>query len=1022
VSGSPYSTSCSGAASGNYDITYVNGSVTVAKAPTTTVVTFEAGPYVYRGSAFTATALVTGAGGLSESVAVVYSGDCLNVTVTDGCTATATYAESANHFGSSDAKSITILKAPVTSTAGSGSNVYDGATHSPSACVVTGTYIGGLSCINSPASVGPGIGTTAISPVTSGPALSNFLVTPVDGSYTIDPAPVTATAGSGSGTYNGMTQSPSACAVTGAYIGALSCVNSPASVGPGIGTTAITPITTGTDLANFIVTSVNGSYTIDPALVTATAGSGSGTYNGMTQSPSACAVTGAYIGSLSCVNSPSSVGPGVGTTTIIPITTGADIANFAVTSVNGSYTIDQALVTATAGSGSNVYDGASHSPSTCAVTGAYIGSLSCVNSPSSVGPGVGTTVIIPITTGADIANFVVTSVNGSYTIDQALVTATAGSGSNVYDGATHSPSGCAVTGAYTGSLSCANSPASVGPGIGTTVISPVTTGTDLANFIVTSVNGSYTIDPALVTATGGSGSGTYDGLTQSPSACVVSGAYTGSLSCANSPASVGPGVGTTSIIPITTGADIANFVVTSVNGSYTIAPALVTATGGSGSGTYNGLTQSPGACVVTGAYTGSVTCANNPASVGPNIGTTAIAPVTSGPDLANFTVTSVNGSYTINPALVTATAGSGSNVYDGGTHSPSACLVTGAYIGGLSCVNSPATVGPGVGTTVITPVTSGADLTNFTVTPINGSYDITKKSLVVTPNPQTITYGAADPTFTFGYSGFISGEGAGNLTTQASCSVPGSSPHSAAVSPYTISCTAGTAANYSFNVTATALFTVNKAALTITASSPVIIFGSPVPAIAPGYSGFVLGETAASLTTQPTCSTTYTVGSLVGSYPSSCTGAVSGNYTFSYVGGNVTVTTACSVFNGFLPPIGGSVETGNGGTFTSPVRTFKLKSTIPIKFSATCFGVPLTTGTQTLQVFKQSGSAASFDTPIDATPTDAATTGNQFRLTDTEWHFNLDTKTTPGMSEGIWVLRATLFDGSTYTVWISIKK
>jgi hypothetical protein len=41
----------------------------------------------------------------------------------------------------------------------------------------------------------------------------------------------------------------------------------------------------------------------------------------------------------------------------------------------------------------------------------------------------------------------------------------------------------------------------------------------------------------------------------------------------------------------------------------------------------------------------------------------------------------------------------------------------------------------------------------------------------------------------------------------------------------------------------------------------------------PSYAGFVNGETAASLTTQPTCSTTATSSSPVGSYPSSCSGA-----------------------------------------------------------------------------------------------------------------------------------------------------
>ena len=133
----------------------------------------------------------------------------------------------------------------------------------------------------------------------------------------------------------------------------------------------------------------------------------------------------------------------------------------------------------------------------------------------------------------------------------------------------------------------------------------------------------------------------------------------------------------------------------------------------------------------------------------------------------------------------------------------------------------------------------------------------------------------------------------------------------------------------------------------------------------------------------------------------------------------VTVDTAASTyqFTGFLPPIGGA--DASGGSFANPVRSFKLKSTIPVKFKAACDGSPVLTGVHALQAIKYS-SETTGDTPIDASPTDAATTGNQFRLTGDEWHFNLDTQAT-GLSAGIWLLRATLSDGSQHSVWIQIK-
>jgi hypothetical protein len=130
-----------------------------------------------------------------------------------------------------------------------------------------------------------------------------------------------------------------------------------------------------------------------------------------------------------------------------------------------------------------------------------------------------------------------------------------------------------------------------------------------------------------------------------------------------------------------------------------------------------------------------------------------------------------------------------------------------------------------------------------------------------------------------------------------------------------------------------------------------------------------------------------------------------------------SVTRAPLPFSGFLPPIGGA--DANGGTFANPIRSFKSDSTIPVKFNASCNGSPVTAGVHRLRVAKYSDST----TPgahIDAITQDAATSGNGFRLVDGQWHFNLDTKAT-GMSSGIWLLMATLSDGSQHSVWIQLK-
>jgi len=129
------------------------------------------------------------------------------------------------------------------------------------------------------------------------------------------------------------------------------------------------------------------------------------------------------------------------------------------------------------------------------------------------------------------------------------------------------------------------------------------------------------------------------------------------------------------------------------------------------------------------------------------------------------------------------------------------------------------------------------------------------------------------------------------------------------------------------------------------------------------------------------------------------------------------VTRAPLDFTGFLSPIGGADATG--GSFGSPVRTFKLNSTIPVKFTAACGGSAVLSGIHRLQVVKYTSATTAGD-PIDATPQGAATTGDEFQLNGGQWQFNLDTKDT-GMTTGIWLLVATLSYGSQHSAWIQIK-
>ena len=95
--------------------------------------------------------------------------------------------------------------------------------------------------------------------------------------------------------------------------------------------------------------------------------------------------------------------------------------------------------------------------------------------------------------------------------------------------------------------------------------------------------------------------------------------------------------------------------------------------------------------------------------------------------------------------------------------------------------------------------------------------------------------------------------------------------------------------------TSTSNTTTNTVApypLVITASSVSVTYGSTPPAITGSYT---LPTGGAALVTAPTCSTPATSASNVGSYPSSCSGAASPNYTITYVAGTVKVTAAPAI-------------------------------------------------------------------------------------------------------------------------------
>ncbi len=209
---------------------------------------------------------------------------------------------------------------------------------------------------------------------------------------------------------------------------------------------------------------------------------------------------------------------------------------------------------------------------------------------------------------------------------------------------------------------------------------------------------------------------------------------------------------------------------------------------------------------------------------------------------------------------------------------------------------------------------SGATSSNYNITHVNGTLTITPASLVIAANNTNKVYGAALPTFTASYSGFVNGDNASSLDTPVSLGTTATASSPAGTYPITASGAADL--NYSISYVSGTL-TVTPAALVITADDKTKVYGAVLPAFTASFAGFVNGDTTNSLTTQPTLTTTATATSDVGTYPITASGAVDANYNISYVGGTLTITQSLSA--GVLVSSANPALPGSNVTFTMTV-------------------------------------------------------------------------------------------------------
>jgi hypothetical protein len=181
---------------------------------------------------------------------------------------------------------------------------------------------------------------------------------------------------------------------------------------------------------------------------------------------------------------------------------------------------------------------------------------------------------------------------------------------------------------------------------------------------------------------------------------------------------------------------------------------------------------------------------------------------------------------------------------------------------------------------------------NYSFKFLTETMTITKAVLQVFPHNLGKVYGAPLPTLTYVLLGFVNSDTQASATTgapQLSTTATAGSP----VGTYPIASALGTlaAANYSFKFL-TETLTVNKASLSVTATSITVAFNASIPALTFTSAGYVNGDSSTVLTGTPSETTTAVKGSAAGQYPITITQGTlaAANYSFTFHNGTLTIT------------------------------------------------------------------------------------------------------------------------------------
>ncbi len=208
-----------------------------------------------------------------------------------------------------------------------------------------------------------------------------------------------------------------------------------------------------------------------------------------------------------------------------------------------------------------------------------------------------------------------------------------------------------------------------------------------------------------------------------------------------------------------------------------------------------------------------------------------------------------------------------------------------SVLGGTLTFATPATDASPAGTYAITP--AGLTSSNYEITFVPGTLTLTETaSLLISANNASRNYGAANPTFTASYSGFVGGD-TESVVTGLQYST--TATQSSGIGSYTITPFGASADGYEISY-APGTLTIERAPLTISIPNQVRPYGDEND-FTINFNGLVNGETS-SVVSGLTVSSPAGKTSNVGNYAIEASGATADNYSISYSPGTLTVMPA----------------------------------------------------------------------------------------------------------------------------------